>query len=164
MQKIIKVAGITILLMMMSLCIFMIAGCENHKNDRPKSTLIKVYHPIIEEPWVNANSYRMKYDGKPKVFDIKIYCVQDKRYLTDDDMVRKDLNSLIVVAVKKDEETISARIDITQPDEWPTEIGKYHITIDFNGGVRDDSVLDPNYYAAPMIFFDLFIEEESFKD
>lgn len=158
MRKIVKVTGITILLMMMSLCIFMIAGCENHKNDRPKSTLIEVYHTSIAEKLGDGLSYHMKYDGTPKVFDIKIYCVQDKRYLTDDDMVRKDLNSLIVVTVKKDEETISTRIDITKPDEWPTEIGKYHITIDFNGGVRDDSVLDPNYYAAPMIFFDLYIE------
>lgn len=164
MRKIVKVTGITILLMMMSLCIFMIAGCENHKNDRPKSTLIKVYHPIIEEPWVNANSYRMKYDGKPKVFDIKIYCIQDKRYLTDDDMIRKDLNSLIVVTILKDEETIATRIDITKPDEWPTEVGKYSITINFNDFIRDTNLLDPNYYGAPAIYFDLFIEEESFND
>lgn len=77
-------------------------------------------------------------------FDIKIYCVQDKRYLTDDDMNRKDLHSLIVVAIKKNEETISTRIDITQPDEWPTEIGKYEIHININGGMRDDSVLELN--------------------
>lgn len=34
MRKIIKVAGITILLMMISMCTFMIAGCENH-NKKP---------------------------------------------------------------------------------------------------------------------------------
>lgn len=34
MRKIVKVTGITILLMMMILCIFMIAGCENH-NKKP---------------------------------------------------------------------------------------------------------------------------------
>lgn len=34
MRKIIKVTGITIMLLMMSLCIFMIAGCENH-NKKP---------------------------------------------------------------------------------------------------------------------------------
>lgn len=164
MRKMIKVAGITIMLLMMSLCIFMIAGCENHKNDRPKSTLIEVYHPNVEEPVSNANSYRMKYDGKPKVFDIRIYCVQDKRYLTDDDMIRKDFNSLIVVTILKDDETISTRIDIAKSDEWPTEVGKYSITIDFNDYIRDTNELDPNYYGAPTIYFDLFIEEESFND
>lgn len=160
MRKIIKVIGITILLMMMSLCIFMIAGCENHKNDRPKSTQIEVYYSGIEGKIGDGLSYYMKYDGTPKVFDIKIYCVQDKRYLTDDDLIRKDLNSLIVVTIKKDEETNSTRIDITDPNEWPTEIGKYTISINFNGFVRDESVLDPNYYAAPSIYFMLNIEED----
>lgn len=60
MRKIIKVTGITIMLLMMSLCIFMIAGCENHKNDRPKSTLIEVYYPGIEGKLDKTNIYNMK--------------------------------------------------------------------------------------------------------
>lgn len=94
------------------------------------------------------------------MFDIKIYCVQDKRYLTDDDMIRKDLNSLIVVTIRKDEETISTRIDITKQDEWPTEVGKYRIIINFNDFIRETKDLDPNYYGAPMINFYLNIVEE----
>lgn len=121
-----------VILLVVCLSSFVSAACGNDKEKKPNNVQIEVYHPQIEGKVVDCRGYYMKYDGNPKIFDVKIYSIQQKRYITNEDLVRKDLNSLIVVTILKNEETNSTRIDVPDANSWPTEIGQYKITVNFN--------------------------------
>lgn len=155
-----KAISIIFIVLMLSVMAFGFTSCSNDTGTKPKSVKIEAYNANFEGK-VEMGSYYFKYDGKPKVFDIKIYSLQDKRYLTNDDVVRKDLNSLIVVTIRKDEQTVSKRIDIANPNEWPSEVGIYDVAINFNGYVLFDHEIDPNYYGAPAHYFTIIIEENN---
>lgn len=154
-----------LIVLLLSVITFSFTACisKEKPSDKPKSVKIEAYHPKIEGKIV-PNSYYFKYDGKPKIFDIKIYCVQDNRYLNNEDFVRGDINSLIVVTIRKNEQSISTRIDINNQNEWPTEVGVYRISINFNGFVLKEHEIDPNYYGAPALYFTLIIEENDKND
>lgn len=155
-----KAISIIFIVLMLSVMAFGFTSCSNDTGTKPKSVKIEAYNANIEGK-VEMGSYYFKYDGKPKVFDIKIYSLQDKRYLTNDDVVRKDLNSLIVVTIRKDKQTVSKRIDIANPNEWPSEVGIYDVAINFNRWLLKDDEIDPNYYDPPAHYFTIIIEENN---
>lgn len=160
-----KVISIILFVLTLSAMVFSFTSCSNEKETnsetKRKYVQIEAYNANFEGK-IEMGSYYFKYDGKPKVFDIKIYSLQDKRYLTNDDVVRKDLNSLIVVTITKYKQTVSKRIDISNPNEWPSEVGIYDVAINFNGWLLKDDEIDPKYSrGTPAHYFTIIIEENN---
>ena len=107
----------------------------------------------------SALRLKSNYDGKPKVFDIKVYNLGLERYIVDDDMEIKNLNYYISVAIKTETDPHHKGIDFEDATTWPTEVGFYDIVIKFNITPLDFDERDYDY-RTDTIRIDLTIEEE----
>lgn len=154
-----KTAIILTMVVLTIVCAGILVGCGKPKP--PYSVKLDIYQPngVLDTEKSLSTSLSLKYDGKPKVFDFKVYNKDLKRYLVDDDMKNGNLNSKIRVSVKHGESTEHFSINFEDDNSWPTEVGNYDIIIRFNMPVGVGPALDEKYSIAEKRIY-LTIEEE----
>lgn len=127
-------AMLIVVILFVGVCSF--TGCDNDNGASEKTPY------MVDLELCNAqvgtlnrqekqHSIKLKYDGNPKVFDIKVYSPSLKRYLTDRD-VRVNLDYFIKVIINYPNQSGYIVIDKDDLNAWPKERGYYDIYVSFN--------------------------------